>query len=161
MTRRSLPVSPIIVACLGLASSLAFANLAFAQDHAQDSADVRANYTKQEVLIATRDGTKLFTAVYTPKDQTRSYPIMMQRTPYSDAPYGPDAYPRLLGPSGRFEHDGFIFVYQDVRGHYESEGTYANVRPLKDKYSGPTDTGEATDTYDTMRQRTPTTRSIG
>jgi uncharacterized protein len=123
---------------------------ATAQDRAEDSAYVIEHYTKQEVSIPMRDGVKLFTSIYVPKDATKSYPIMLQRTPYSVAPYGVDTYKVLLGPSSAFEHDGFIFVYQDVRGRYMSEGEYANVRPLKDHYSGPTDTDEASDTYDTI-----------
>ena len=111
-----------------------------------DSAFVRANYTKHEYRVPMRDGVKLFTIVYTPKDAGAStrYPIVMQRTCYSVAPYGPDAYAATIGPDPFMLRDKYIFVYQDVRGRYESEGTWVNVRPL----GGPTD--EATDTYDTI-----------
>jgi putative CocE/NonD family hydrolase len=145
MATRTVVLSAIAVGGFALASSSAAA-----QNRADDSAYVMANYTKQEVLIPMRDGVKLFTSIYTPKDQTRSYPIMMQRTPYNVAPYGTDKYKSLLGPSARFERDGFIFVYQDVRGRFMSEGVFANVRPLKSAYTGPTDTDEASDTYDTI-----------
>src|SRR6186713_312639 len=91
---------------------------------AQAPNPVRAKYAKQEFRIRMRDGASLFTAVYTPKDTSRSYPIMMVRTPYSVSPYGVENYPRSLGPSKAFEDEGFIFVYQDVRGRYMSEGTF-------------------------------------
>ncbi len=116
----------------------------------QAVARVRANYVKREVSISMRDGVKLFTSIYIPRDTTRDYPIMMSRTPYNVAPYGIDEYKAALGPSSAFEQDKFIFVYQDVRGRYMSEGTYENVRPVKFTYSGPTDTDDATDTYDTI-----------
>ena len=61
-------------------------------------AQVEARYAKTEVRVPMRDGTHLFTAVYTPRDTSRRYPIMMTRTPYSVGPYGPNAYPRAVGP---------------------------------------------------------------
>ena len=110
----------------------------------------RANYVKHEYQIPMRDGTKLFTVVYVPKDAGRRFPIVMQRTPYSVAPYGADKYKPLLGPSETFEKEGFIFVYQDVRGRYMSEGEFVDIPPRKAKLAGPTDTDETTDTYDTI-----------
>ena len=97
---------------------------------AQDSVFVRQNYTKHEYQITMRDGIKLFTIVYTPKDMSESHPILMTRTPYSVAPYGPDNYYTHLGDLTRkyFERN-YIMVFQDVRGRYMSEGTYVNVRP--------------------------------
>ncbi|MBI3787551.1 MAG: X-Pro dipeptidyl-peptidase, partial [Ignavibacteriales bacterium] len=83
---------------------------------AQRDAYVRAHYTKSEYQIPMRDGVKLFTAVYVPKDTSQPYPIMLNRTPYSVAPYGPDFYRPLLGPSELFDKEGYIFVLQDVRG---------------------------------------------
>jgi uncharacterized protein len=77
---------------------------------------VKAHYTKYEYRIPMRDGKKLFTSVYVPKDTAQAYPIMMDRTPYSVAPYGEDQYRTTLGPSDEFEKSGYIFVYQDVRG---------------------------------------------
>src|ERR1700750_2713495 len=74
--------------------------------------DVKASYTKTEVQIQMRDGVKLFTAIYAPKDQSQKYPILMQRTPYSVAPYGADAFKPSLGPSPLFQKEGYIFVYQ-------------------------------------------------
>src|SRR6185503_8211868 len=97
-------------------SFLFSAIVACAQTGGSDAAYVKANYTKYEYQIAMRDGKKLFTSVYVPKDQSKKYPIMMDRTCYSVAPYGTDAYKTSLGPSPLFLHDGYIFVYQDVRG---------------------------------------------
>src|SRR4051812_38860690 len=73
---------------------------------------VKTHYTKYEYRIPMRDGKKLFTSVYVPKDASQPYPIMMQRTPYSVEPYGEDQYKTRLGPSDEFEKSGYIFVYQ-------------------------------------------------
>ena len=110
----------------------------------------KSHYTKFEYKIPMRDGVKLFTTVYVPKDESRKWPVMLQRTPYSVAPYGIDNYRATLGPSDLFTKEGFIFVYQDVRGRYLSEGTFTDVMPHKKKYSGPKDTDEATDAYDAI-----------
>lgn len=76
-----------------------------------------------------RDGARLFTSIYLPKDTTRLYPILLQRTPYSVAPYGEDRYKSRIGPSMLLAHDGYIIVYQDVRGRMMSEGDFVVVRP--------------------------------
>ena len=96
-----------------------------------------------------RDGTQLFTAVYTPRDTSRNYAIMITRTPYSIAPYGPTAFPRSLGPSPRFADDGFIFVYQDVRGRFLSDGNFVHMTPWRGM-AGAISTDESTDAYDTI-----------
>ena len=117
-----------------------------------DAAFVRENYTKFEYLIAMRDGVKLFTSVYIPKEvftEGKSYPILIQRTPYSVSPYGVDKYRANLGPSELFARERFIFAYQDVRGRYRSEGDFAIIRPHK-PVKGPRDTDESTDCYDTV-----------
>jgi hypothetical protein len=108
-----------------------------------------SHYTKFDYRIPMRDGVKLFTSVYVPKDSSQRYPIMMQRTPYSIGPYGVDNYPNSLGPSESFTKEGFIFVYQDVRGRYLSEGTFIDV-PVHNTHLGPKDADESTDTYDTI-----------
>ena len=110
----------------------------------------RAHYTKYDYRIPMRDGVRLYTTVYTPKDTTQSYPFLMQRTPYSVPPYGIDNYRAVIGPSELAEKEGFIMVYQDVRGRYMSEGKFVDVPPHKTHFSGPTDTDESTDTYDTI-----------
>src|SRR5262249_2500352 len=84
---------------------------------------IKAHYTKYEGQIGMRDGKKLFTSIYVPKDDSEKWPIMFDRTPYSVAPYGIDNYRNNLGPSEKFAKEKFIFVYQDVRGRNMSEGT--------------------------------------
>ncbi len=112
---------------------------------------IREHYTKREVLIAMRDGVKLFTSVYQPKDHVQAYPVMLLRTPYTVSPYGSENYRGSLGPaSEKFMREGFIFVYQDVRGKGKSEGTYMNVRPHNPDKRTPVEIDEASDTYDTI-----------
>ena len=76
---------------------------------------VGMNYTKKEVQIKMRDGATLFTAIYAPKDSSKKYPIIMQRTPYSCAPYGETQFKKSIGPSETMMKEGYIVVYQDVR----------------------------------------------
>ena len=121
-----------------------------AADKARQQAEYpRAHYTKFDFRIPMRDGVKLFTSVYVPKDTTLQYPFLMQRTPYSVAPYGIDNYPTNLGPSELFTKEGFIFVYQDVRGRYLSEGTFIDV-PVHNTHLSGKETDESADTYDTI-----------
>jgi uncharacterized protein len=117
---------------------------------AQSADEVKAAYTKHEYQVPMRDGVKLFTSVYAPKDTSQKYPILLIRTPYSVAPYGADEYKTRVGPSPLFEQEGYIFVYQDVRGRWMSEGTFMDVRPHNPKKSGPADIDESSDTYDTI-----------
>src|SRR5262245_29971173 len=70
---------------------------------------IKANYTKHEYMIPMRDGAKLFTAVYVPKDDTQSYPMLLIRTPYSCLPYGVDKYPDSLRPGEKYARSGYIF----------------------------------------------------
>jgi uncharacterized protein len=112
---------------------------------------VRTHYTKYEYRIPMRDGKRLFTAVYVPKDAgSGPYPFMMDRTPYSVAPYGEDQYPAHLGPSEEFQRSGYIFVYQDVRGRWMSEGDFVEMRPHIDDKKSPQDVDDASDTHDTI-----------
>jgi uncharacterized protein len=119
--------------------------------YSQDSAWIRDNYTKKEVYIPMRDGTRLFTAIYTPKDASEKHPFLMTRTPYSCAPYGEGNYsPNLYNRHWRYyARENYIMVVQDVRGRWMSEGDFVDVRPFnpnkKDK-----DIDEASDTYDTI-----------
>lgn len=120
--------------------------------HEQDSAWTRENYTKKEVYIPMRDGVKLFTAIYAPKDNAEKHPILMTRTPYSCAPYGDTLYPSNLWLQHLryYLREGYIIVRQDVRGRWMSEGEFVDVRPfIKDKKSN-TDIDEASDTYDAI-----------
>ncbi|MFN7545760.1 MAG: CocE/NonD family hydrolase [Acidobacteriota bacterium] len=111
---------------------------------------VKANYTKYEFRIPMRDGKKLFTSVYIPKDSAKKYPILLNRTPYSVAPYGADQYKPDLGPTPLFGRDGFIVAYQDVRGRNMSEGEFINMTPHRAVKAGSGDVDESTDTYDTI-----------
>tara|TARA_B100000470_G_scaffold98368_1_gene75782 strand:- start:1760 stop:3634 length:1875 start_codon:yes stop_codon:yes gene_type:complete len=111
---------------------------------------IRANYTKYEYQIPMRDDVKLFTSVYVPNDDSKTYPMMFQRTPYRVAPYGADKYKTRLGPSDAFEKEGFIFVFQDVRGKFMSEGEFVNMRPQDAYKRGNSATDDATDTYDSI-----------
>src|SRR6266404_6346415 len=90
---------------------------------------IKSHYTKHEVMIPMRDGVKLFTQIYEPRDTKQKYPMMFDRTCYSVAPYGPDRFRTSLGPDDLFAREGYVFVYQDVRGRYMSEGEYEDVRP--------------------------------
>ena len=125
---------------------------AAAKEAVKSAAEIRARYTKYEFRIPMRDGAKLFTAVYVPKDAapSKTYPFLIERTPYSVGPYGADNYPKRLGPARSFVADGFIFVYQDVRGRFQSEGTFIEVTPHKEVKKGTQDVDESTDTYDTI-----------
>lgn len=121
---------------------------------AQKTADktfIKENYTKKEVYIPMRDGVKLFTSIYIPKDisKNRKYPFLMQRTCYSVAPYGENEFRNGLGPNPYLMKDEYIFVYQDVRGRYMSEGTFTNMTPQVD-HRTKKDVDESTDTYDTI-----------
>jgi putative CocE/NonD family hydrolase len=128
-------------------------SVAHAKVAAQQSADedyVKAHYTKYEYRIPMRDGKKLFTSVYVPKDDSQPHPIMMTRTPYSVAPYGEDQYKKTLGPSDEFEKAAYIFVYQDVRGRFMSEGEFLEMHPHIDVHKSASDVDDSTDTYDTI-----------
>ena len=112
--------------------------------------DVKANYTKYEFRVPMRDGAKLFTAIYVPKDQSKTFPFLMVRTPYSVGPYGVDLYKKTLGPTEDFDKAGFIYVFQDVRGRYMSEGTWLEMTPHKPSKTSTKDIDESSDTYDTV-----------
>ncbi|ACU03795.1 CocE/NonD family hydrolase [Pedobacter heparinus] len=115
----------------------------------EDSLFIKNNYRKEETYIKMRDGKKLFTTIYAPKDQENSYPIMLMRTPYSLAPYGVQNMKVPIGPNMDFARDGFIFVYQDVRGKYKSEGDFIANRPVNTSKKKKV-ADESTDTYDTI-----------
>src|SRR6185436_4181930 len=117
-----------------------------------DSLYVLQNFEKFEYQIPMRDGVKLFTQVFVPKDKSKVYPFLMNRTCYSIQPYGVDKYPIRLGPSRYTMRDGYIFVRQDVRGRWMSEGTFDNMTPNipgNDK-KNKTAIDESSDTWDTI-----------
>ena len=112
---------------------------------------IRAHYTKYEYRIPMRDGKRLFTSVFVPKNTAGGpYPFLMFRTPYGIDPYGEDQYPEHLGPSPEFEKSGYIFVYQDVRGRWMSEGDFEEMRPHIDVKKSPQDVDDSSDTSDTI-----------
>jgi len=131
------------------------AALAAQPAEATDSAFIAEHYVKREERIPMRDGVRLFTVLYVPRDASagRRYPALLQRTPFSAGPYGPGAHPRTLGPSAFVLRDGYIFVSQEVRGRYLSEGAFENVRPLladSVRARDPRAADEATDAFDTI-----------
>ncbi len=118
---------------------------------AQEPFSIAEHYTKHEYMIPMRDGVKLFTAVYTPKETTLTYPFILTRTPYSSSPYGENQFPPSVGTQGeRLFREGYIVVVQDVRGRYMSEGEFVNVRPYIAVKKSTRDIDETTDTYDTV-----------
>jgi len=121
-----------------------------AQESPAPPLTLRDRYAKHEYRIPMRDGAKLFTAVYTPKDTAKPNPILLRRTPYSVDPYGEDQFPGQLGPSEILDHEGYIFVMQDVRGCYMSEGAFTNMTPHLAAKKSPADVDESSDTYDTI-----------
>jgi len=135
----------ITFSCLLLFVSLTL----FAQNSAADSAFIRDNFTKREVMIPMRDGIQLFTSIYSPKDQSKKYPIIIRRTPYSCSPYGVDKFATSF-QNMNLARAGYIFVFQDVRGKYMSEGEFVDVRPFNPNKKSPKDTDEASDTYDAV-----------
>ncbi len=118
----------------------------------EETRPVREQYVKREYRIPMRDGVRLFTAVYTPRDASpeKRYPVLTARTCYSIRPYGEDRYRSTLGPNRRLQRDGYIFAYQDVRGCYMSEGRFLNMTPHIANKKSKQDVDESTDTYDTV-----------
>ncbi len=114
------------------------------------SNNIKDNYNKYEYRIPMRDGVTLFTAIYIPKDTTEKYPFLLMRTPYRIIPYGTDSFPEYLGPSEYFTEEKYIFVYQDVRGRFMSEGTFLNMTPHIRNKKNLEDVDNSTDTYDTV-----------
>ena len=107
-------------------------SFSLAAQNNDDASYVKDNYFKKEVYITMRDGAKLFTAIYSPKDSSVTYPILMERTPYSCNPYGENNYPKRLGPNSDLMKGKYIIVYQDVRGRYKSEGDFKEMTPAVD-----------------------------
>lgn len=110
---------------------------------------LRTDYIKTEAMIPMRDGKRLYTAVYAPKDTAQKWPILLTRTPYGAGPYGPNRIPPRLGPTEEFARKGYVFVVQDVRGRYMSEDDHVFSPPHNPNKKG-TDHDESSDTYDTI-----------
>ena len=121
-----------------------------AQEATSPESLIRLRYEKQEVMIPMRDGIKLHTVIFSPKDTTKPHPILMKRTPYSCVPYGKDSFPTSLGPSEHFVKAGYIFVNQDVRGRFMSEGDFEQVTPHIPSKTNTNQVDESSDTFDTI-----------
>jgi putative CocE/NonD family hydrolase len=140
--------------CLTTLSLACLATAAQAQDApgAKPHYEPREHYTKHEYRIPARDGARLYTAVYVPKDTSQRYPLLMVRTPYSCGPYGVDRDGvRRLAPNEDFLKAGYIFVCQDVRGRHMSEGTFVEMTPHKPVKTTPADVDESSDMHDTVQ----------
>lgn len=138
------------VGCAAVRPATGVATTAAASPEAEEESYVRRHYIKHEYRIPMRDGVRLFTAVYSPKDTSKPYPMLLFRTPYSISPYGEEKYRESLGSGRHFAEEGFIFVYQDVRGKFLSEGEFNNMTPHIDVKRSPADVDESSDTYDTI-----------
>jgi uncharacterized protein len=123
-------------------------SVAKAQEGSGEAPSYGATFSKQDVMIPMRDGVKLHTEIYVPKHATEPLPFFLTRTPYglSDDAEG---YSRLLNLYREMIPDGYIFVFQDIRGRYGSEGTFVMQRDPRDR-SDPHSIDEGTDTYDTI-----------
>jgi len=122
----------------------------FASAQSEDSTWIVNHYIKKEVYVPTRDGVRLFTSIYMPKDTSEKHPIVITRTPYSCAPYGADAFkPYWKSYQKAYFKEGYIVVTQDVRGRWMSEGQFEDVRPFNPNKKG-TEIDEASDTYDAI-----------
>lgn len=139
--------------CLSILLSLTLLFIFSCQKEAEDANNVmtqeyiKSHYTKKTYNIEMRDGIKLYTVVYAPKDQSQKFPFLMKRTPYSCRPYGEGEYPRVLSRNPYLVEDGYIFVCQDVRGRWMSGGEYTNMTPNE---KDPNIPDESSDTYDTI-----------
>ena len=149
-TRRYSAHSVILGGVLLAAASQTPLALDAARQQEDHAAYVRQHYDKAEYMVPMRDGVRLFTIVYTPKDASQTYPIMLFRTPYSIAPYEPDEYRTPLGPSAEFDRDGYIFAFQDVRGKFKSEGEFEVIKAIAARRGEPDGVDESTDNYDAI-----------
>ena len=111
---------------------------------------LKQKYDKKEVYITMRDGVKLFTSIYTPKDSSIAHPVLLNRTPYDIEPAGPDRFNFFMQVYGRYVDEGYIMVFQDVRGKFMSEGVYEDIRPVIPEKKSNKDIDESTDTWDTV-----------
>lgn len=123
---------------------------AFAGKAQTEASYVKEHYTKIDTTITMRDGIKLYTIIFVPKDASQNYPFLLERTPYSAGPYGAANYPSAVGPNNSLMQEGYIFVVQDVRGRYMSQGTNLEVTPYIANKKSSKDVDESSDTYDTI-----------
>jgi putative CocE/NonD family hydrolase len=118
--------------------------------YASQAQSIKQKYDKQEVYITMRDGVKLFTSIYTPKEASAKRPILLNRTPYDIEPRGPENFNYSVQRYSRYTADNYILVFQDVRGRYMSEGVFEDIRPVIPVKKSNKDIDESTDTWDTV-----------
>ncbi|MBA4322768.1 MAG: hypothetical protein C0408_08125, partial [Odoribacter sp.] len=111
---------------------------------------LKQKYDKQEVYITMRDGVKLFTSIYTPKNLSATHPVLLNRTPYNSEPGGPGNFNFFMQLYGRYTEEEYIMVFQDVRGKYMSEGVFEDIRPVIPIRKNEMEIDESTDTWDTV-----------
>jgi uncharacterized protein len=154
MQRRNSVLLPsvllVLLTNLLLPNRISFNAAAQSRPDAPPEFSIKEHYTKYEYRIPMRDGVHLFTSIYVPKDSSKTFPFLIDRTPYSVRPYGVDQYRRTLGPAPEFDKAGYIFVFQDVRGRYMSEGTFIEMRPHLDSKKSRQDVDDSSDLYDTI-----------
>lgn len=139
----SIPLFPAFAAVL--ATSMGSAPL-----RGQVEFDAREHYEKSEAMIPMRDGVRLYTQIYTPADASQRFPILLTRTPYGVGSYGADEFRRAVGPSRWLAEEGYIFVYQDVRGKFRSEGEFEHHVPYIAGKQSPDEVDESSDCFDTI-----------
>jgi len=132
----------LLVRTLVLVTLLGPASLA-----AQDTSFAGVRFERREAMIPMRDGVRLFTVVLVPRTSTAALPVLMSRTPYGTGGWGGTtnidvAFKELI-------EDGYVFVFQDIRGQHQSEGVFIMNRPPRDRRD-PQAVDEATDTWDTI-----------
>ena len=118
--------------------------------YAQSPDGLKQKYNKEEVYITMRDGIRLFTSIYTPKNKSVAHPVLLNRTPYDIEPGGPGSFNFFMQLYSRFTDDEYIMVFQDVRGKYMSEGVFEDIRPAITVKKSDKDIDESTDTWDTV-----------
>jgi putative CocE/NonD family hydrolase len=129
----------------------AFLSFSLIAQNSLDSAWIMDNYYKIERMVPMRDGVKLFTSIYIPKDTSEKHPFLLTRTPYSSAPYGEKNFKGFWNSYQRlYLRENYIIVTQDVRGRFMSEGDFEDIRPFNPNKKTNQDIDEASDTYDAI-----------
>src|SRR5450759_3206703 len=141
---KSNTISPLISAIFILLMAVSFSS------YSQPAETLKQKYDKQEVYITMRDGIRLFTSIYTPKNKSVTHPVILNRTPYDIEPGGKESFNFFMQLYSRYTDDDYIMVYQDVRGKYMSEGEFEDIRPVIPEKKNKSDIDESTDTCDTV-----------
>jgi uncharacterized protein len=156
MNKKALTISGLLLFALlafirqGFSQSMPIRSLNSITGMECDIPDIQKNYDKKEVYITMRDGIRLFTSYYLPKDTSKTHPMLVYRTPYNSEPGGPDNFNYLIVTFCRYLQENYIIVFQDVRGRYMSEGEFEDIRPFIPEKKSNKDIDEASDTYDAV-----------